>query len=118
MRLHDSLLDRMTPYDLFRLAEDQFGEKDYYGAVATLERLLGESADTGHGLAAARELLARAYFHAAMLDKAEAASRALLDEEPDNGYAALLLGRTLQRQSRPEEAERMLARAEALGQGA
>lgn len=115
MRLHDSLLDRMTPYDLFRLAEDQFDERDYYGSVETLERLVDGSDDTGHALTAVHELLARSYYHAAMLDKAEAAARSLLEAQTDNGYAALLLGRTLQRQSRREEAESMLARAEALG---
>lgn len=120
MRLHDSLLDRLSPYDLFRLAEDQFAERDYYAAAATLERLLDEATATdpglGHATTAARELLTRSYYHAAMLSKAEEAARSLLEAEPDNGYAALLLGRTLQRQSRREEAARVLARAEALGQ--
>ena len=111
--MHNVLLDRMSPYDLFRYAEEQFAQRDYHGAAQALERLLEhEDADT----TAARELLARAYFHGALLDKAEIASRILLERAPDNGYAALLLGRTLQRLSRHEEAEKVLARAEALGQ--
>lgn len=113
--MHDAMLDLMSPYDLFRLAEDQFARKDYHGAAKTLERLLEDGeADA----AAARELLARAYFHGALLQKAEVAARLLLEREPDNGYAALLLGRTLQRLSRYDEAEKLLARARALGQEA
>lgn len=111
--MHEALIERMSAYDLFRLAEDQFARKDYHGAIQSLERLLEDrDADT----AAARELLARAYFHGALLHKAEVAARLLLEREPDNGYAALLLGRTLQRLSRPEEADKLLARARALGQ--
>lgn len=111
--MHEALLDRMTPYDLFRLAEDQFARKDYHGSAKALERLLEhEEADT----VAARELLARAYFHGALLQKAEVAARVLLERQPDDGYAALLLGRTLQRLSRYDEAEGLLARARALGQ--
>lgn len=119
MALHPTLLDRMSPYDLFRLAEDQFAQRDYYGAVGTLERLVADDdavLSAGHGMTAADELLVRAYFHAALLDKAEAAARRLLESEPDNGYAVLVLARTLQRLNRSDEAEPLLARAEALGQ--
>lgn len=111
--MHHVLFDRMSPYDLFRYAEEQFAQRDYHGAAQALERLLEDGdADTP----AARELLARAYFHGALLHKAEVAARILLERQPDNGYAALLLGRTLQRLSRHDEAEKVLARASALGQ--
>lgn len=118
------MLERMSTYDLFRWAEQQFDDRDYYGAVETLERLqrvISTEADTvggnvdGLGTRAVDELLVRAYFHAGLLAKTEAAARALLERAPDNAYAALLLGRTLQRLSRPDEADRLLARAAALG---
>ena len=111
--MHNVLLDRMSPYDLFRYAEERFAQRDFHGAAQALERLLEDKdADT----TAARELLARAYFNGALLQKAEVAARILLEREPDNGYAALLLGRTLQRLSKHDEAAKVLARAEALGE--
>jgi cytochrome c-type biogenesis protein CcmH/NrfG len=106
-----ALLDLLSDYDVFRLAEDRFAERRYYDAVGLLERLV----DSGVADAQVRELLARSYFHAAMIGKAEAAARSLLDEDPADGYAALLLGRSLERQSRADEAARYLARARVLG---
>jgi tetratricopeptide (TPR) repeat protein len=53
---------------------------------------------------AARLLLARAYFHSAQLGRAEAALREVIARAPDDAYAHLMLGRTLQRQNRHAEA--------------
>ncbi len=52
----------------------------------------------------ARMLLARAYYHSAQLHRAERALREIIERAPSDAYAHLMLGRTLQRQSRHEEA--------------
>lgn len=51
-----------------------------------------------------RLLLARAYFHSALLAPAEEQLTVLLESDPTDDYARLLLVRTLERQSRNEEA--------------
>lgn len=117
MRTSTGDLSAMSSYDLFRWAEELFADKDFLGAAEMVEDLLAREPDmTGSG--AARLLLARAYYHSARLEPALATARVLLDDEPDNGYAALLVARTLQRLSRHEEADRALRLAEALGQQA
>ncbi len=114
----------MTPYEKFRLAQWQFDRKDYRTAATTLEELLTDLAapDAGgnddgilHSDTEARQLLTRAYYHSAQLGRAETAARALLEADPTDGYAALLLGHTLRRDGRHEEAQRTFARAAALG---
>ncbi len=62
-----------------------------------------------------RLLLARAYFHSAQLGRAERVVRAVLADDPDEPYANLVLGRTLQRLGRHAEATPHLAMAELLG---
>ena len=62
-----------------------------------------------------RLLLARAYFHSAQLGRAEATLHEIIEESPTDAYAHLLLGRTLQRAGRHDEAARPLALAEILG---
>jgi Flp pilus assembly protein TadD len=64
---------------------------------------------------AARVLLARAYYHSAQLGRAEQEARTLVEANPADGYAQLLLGRSLQRQSRHDEAAAPLKLADALG---
>lgn len=49
-------------------------------------------------------LLARAYYHSAQLGRAEAQLRVIVDRNPVDHYAHLLLGRTLERQGRADEA--------------
>ena len=68
-----------------------------------------------HGTDDLRMLLARAYFHSAQFGRAEATLTQLIEESPTDGYAHLLLGRTLQRAGRHAEAARPLALAEILG---
>ena len=63
---------------------------------------------------ATRLLLARAYYHSAQLQRAEAELRTVLKQDPAKAYAHLLLGRTLQRQSRQTEAARYLRLAAAM----
>lgn len=106
------------PYGRFRWAEELFSRKRYREAARELQALIAEVSgdfEIHHGLLDARLLLARAQYHAAHLTRAEETCRAILDDHPTEAYAALLLGRSLQRQSRKDEAAAVLARASALG---
>jgi len=103
-------------YDRYRFAETLFEQRDYLRAADLLEAVIAEARDdVVHGLTDARLLLARSYYHSARLTRAEDEVRTLLGDDPGNGYAVLLLGRTLQRQSRHDEATGLLNRAEAMG---
>jgi Tfp pilus assembly protein PilF len=51
-----------------------------------------------------RLLLARAYFHSASLKPAEEHLLVILDRDPTEAYAHLLMARTLERLSRGDEA--------------
>ncbi|MCW2635473.1 MAG: hypothetical protein JWQ99_1840 [Blastococcus sp.] len=64
---------------------------------------------------AALELLARAYFGSAQLARAEEALLRLVELAPSNGWARRALARTLERQSRPDEASPHHRVADALG---
>lgn len=114
MSTTSSMLDRMTTYDAYRWAVELFELKDYYRAAEVLEHVL-EGAAGDPGLGEVRELLARAYFHSARIDRAVEASRDLLAHEPTNAYAALLLARSLERGSRRDEADQARRLAVALG---
>ncbi|MGW1554808.1 hypothetical protein ACWCQX_51445, partial [Streptomyces sp. NPDC002346] len=57
---------------------------------------------------------ARAYYHSARLGKAETELRAVLQRDPVEHYARLMLGRTLERQGRQEEATPHLRMAAAM----
>ncbi len=129
----------MTPtnvhgYERFDLARSYFEDGQYAQAARELEELLTDVAaaradltsdqpdetsthadPVGHGLSDARLLLARAYFHTAQLGRAERAARDVIAESPQDAYAHLLLGRSLQRAGRPEEARGPLRLAQLLG---
>ncbi len=66
---------------------------------------------------AALELLARSYFGSAQLARAEEALTRLVEMAPANGWARRALARTLERQSRPDEATVHHRVADALGTG-
>lgn len=68
-----------------------------------------------HGSTDLQLLLARAYYHSAQLGRAEALLLRMVEDAPSDGYLRLLLARTLQRQSRHDEAAPHIALAEALG---
>ena len=103
----------------FRWAEDLFSQRDYRGAAKVLEEIVASATDeAGHGLADARTLLARSYYHSAQLRRAEATARELLADDPTDGYAALLLARTLERGNRRDEAAPFRSLAIALGAAA
>ena len=64
---------------------------------------------------AALELLARSYFGSAQLGRAEEALTRLVELAPANGWARRALARTLERQSRADEAVVHHRVADALG---
>lgn len=105
-----------TLYDRYTLALEHFGRREHLRAAELLEGLLDEAGtEVPHRVTDARLLLARAYYHSARLARAEETAREVLREDPTDAYAALLLARSLERQSRPEEADRARRLAEALG---
>ena len=98
-------------------ARGLFEHGEYQAAAEALSALVDESflEPPLHGTVELRLLLARSYFHSAQLDRAERVTRAILADAPDEAYANLVLGRTLQRQGRHDEARPHLAMAELLG---
>lgn len=94
----------------FGMAELNFEQRNFRQAALILEGILEEVP----GNAEVRTLLARSYFHAAMLRSAEEQARALIERSPVDAYAHIILGRALQRQSRHEEAAPYLRLAAAL----
>lgn len=108
-----AMLEGREPYDIYRWAQQLFADRDHLAAIEALEHLLDRAPDSELG--AARELLTRAYYHSAQLDKAAASARELLAKDPDHEYAALLLYRSLVRGGRRDEAERARLWALALG---
>lgn len=100
-----------TPAGKWDRARLLFEAKDYAKAAQLLAELVDEVPfQTDLCL-----LLARAYYHSAQLGKAEAQLRVIVDRDPVEHYAHLLLGRTLERQGRPEEAASWLRLAAAFG---
>ncbi|WP_435841493.1 tetratricopeptide repeat protein [Streptomyces gardneri] len=87
-----------------------FDAKEYQTAVRILRGLVAEHPEQ----TAQRLLLARAYYHSAQLSRAETELRAVLDRDPVEHYARLMLGRTLERQGRPDEAAPHLRMAAAM----
>jgi predicted Zn-dependent protease len=84
------------------------------GDFITASRLLAELVIEVPNEVSTRLLLARAYYHSAQLGRAEAELRTILQQDPAEAYAHLLLGRTLQRQSRHTEAAPHLRLASAM----
>ena len=89
-----------TTAERWERAQALFDAKDYSGAA----RLLADVVAEHPGQTGPRLLLARAYFHSAQLRRAEEELRVVVDRDPADHYAHLLLGRTLERQSRHAEA--------------
>ena len=90
-----------------------FETRDYITAAPLLEELVAAEPDN----VAVRLLLARTYFHAARLRRAEAELREVISRDPSETYAYLMLGRVLQRQSRHDEAAGPLRIAAAMSGG-
>ncbi|WP_406398078.1 tetratricopeptide repeat protein [Streptomyces sp. NBC_00879] len=87
-----------------------FDAKEYVTAARILGGLVTEAPEQ----IAPRLLLARAHYHSARLRLAEAELRAVLELSPVEYYARLMLGRTLERQGRPEDAAPHLRMAAAM----
>ncbi|UUN31575.1 tetratricopeptide repeat protein [Streptomyces sp. FIT100] len=87
-----------------------FEAKEYLTAARILGGLVAEVPEQ----VGPRLLLARAYYHSARLHKAEAELRAVLERDPVEQYARFMLGRTLQRQGRGDEAAPHLRMAAAM----
>jgi Flp pilus assembly protein TadD len=107
-----------TPFALrYEWAQRLYEQADYLRAAEALVELVDEATLDGtlHGTTDLRLLLARAYFRSAQLGRAESTLRVIVEETPTDGYAHMLLGRTLQRRGRHEEAKRWLTLAEILG---
>lgn len=90
-------------------AHQFFEAKEYVTAASILTGIVDEVPEQ----VAPRLLLARAYYHSAQLKKAEAQLRAVLERDPVERYATLMLGRTLERQGRAGDAARYLRLAAA-----
>ncbi|MFF5475907.1 tetratricopeptide repeat protein [Streptomyces sp. NPDC012935] len=102
--------DHGAPAERWERARMFFDAKDYAAAARVLGKLVEEVPEqTGPRL-----LLARAYYHSAQLRRAEGELRIVIERDPVEHYARLMLGRTLQRQGRDEEAEPHLRLASAL----
>ncbi|MFX4292396.1 tetratricopeptide repeat protein [Streptomyces bohaiensis] len=104
MNTDADLIDRYRRAQLFFEARD-------YGEAARLAR---ELVDAEPGRLDLRILLARALYHSAQLNRAEAELRHIVDRYPDESYARLMLGRTLERLGRASEATAHLRLAAAL----
>jgi Tfp pilus assembly protein PilF len=84
----------------YGLGQQYFEERDYRGAIRALRPVVEETPeDVG-----TRLLLARAYYHAALLKPAEEQLLEVIEREPTECYAHLMMARTLERLSRAEEA--------------
>ena len=87
----------------------------YREAAVLLTELLDDSADVRHELTDVRLLLARSLYHSAQLNGAIRVATELLEHDPNEPYAHLLVGRSLQRQGKADEAQPHLRLAELLG---
>ncbi|HEV7187498.1 MAG TPA: tetratricopeptide repeat protein [Blastococcus sp.] len=85
------------------------------GQPTEAARILARVVEAEPGNAAAVELLARAYFGSAQLGRAEEALTRLVALAPTNGWARRALARTLERQSRHDDAVTHHRVADALG---
>ncbi|MFJ1753365.1 tetratricopeptide repeat protein [Kitasatospora sp. NPDC088134] len=77
-----------------------FDSKAYADAARILVGVVEESPEQ----VGPRLLLARAYYHSAQLRRAEEQLREVIERDPVEHYAHLVLGRTLERQGRSAEA--------------
>jgi predicted Zn-dependent protease len=108
LRLFDEPHEETTA-ERWERAQFLFLDKDYVSAAKVLAEVVDEYPDqTGPRL-----MLARAYYHSAQLRRAEEQLRVVVDRDPVEHYAHLMLGRTLQRQGRHDEAAPWLRMAEA-----
>jgi predicted Zn-dependent protease len=96
----DKLWPELDLYERYERAQVFFDARNY----ATACRLLVDVVEAEPSHLASRELLARAYYHSAALNRAEEQLRIIIERDPTEAYAHLMLGRTLERLGRPAEA--------------
>lgn len=104
-----------SPHRRWIRAQSLFAERAYREAAILLTELLDDPGDVRHELTDVRLLLARSLFHSAQLDATIRVATELLEHDPNEPYAHLLLGRALQRKGRRDEAQPHLRLAELLG---
>lgn len=104
----DDALDDHARYDR---ATFLFETRSYSQAAALLEPLAADHPGNAEVLL----LQARSFYYSAQLSRAERVLRDMLERWPSDGYAHLLLARTLQRAGRAEEGAPHLKIAEAMG---
>ena len=114
LRGHAGLLEDST-HDRWVRAQALFEERAYREAAVLLTELLDDPGEVVHALTDVRLLLARSLFHSAQLDGTIRVATELLEHDPNEPYAHLLLGRALQRKGRKDEAQPHLRLAELLG---
>lgn len=125
--LSEPAATRTLPEEVERLrwAEELIALSDPLGALVLLEPLLAEHGLDAHpspttvryGRATRGNLMgvaASAYFASAQLGRARQVLEAALADNPADSYARLMLGRTLERQGRAEEAKPHLRMAAAM----
>lgn len=99
-----------TAAERWARAQQFFEAQEYVTAAGILEGLVAEVPEQ----VGPRLLLARAYYHSARLGKAETELLAVLERDPVEQYARLMLGRTLERLGRDGDATPHLRMASAL----
>ncbi|WP_199033762.1 tetratricopeptide repeat protein [Glycomyces salinus] len=106
--------ERQVPEETQRLrdAEEMLAKRDPLAALKFLEPLLRDHPEHPDVMLTA----ARAYFKSAQLNRALALSEKMVDSNPADFYARMLLGRTLQRLGRRDEAKGHLNMIEQLGE--
>ncbi len=114
LRGHAGLLED-SDHDRWLRAQALFEVRAYREAAVLLGELLDDAADVGHELTDVRLLLARSLYHSAQLDGTIRVATELLEHDPNEPYAHLLVGRALQRKGRRDEAQPHLRLAELLG---
>ncbi len=114
LRRHAGLLED-SAHDRWLRAQALFEERAYREAAMLLTELIDEATDVGHELTDVRLLLARSLYHSAQLNGAIRVATELLEHDPNEPYAHLLVGRSLQRKGMAAEAQPHLRLAELLG---
>ncbi len=100
----------MTTSERYALGVAAFGERRYKDAIDLFEDVLREAPEN----LGVREYLLRAHYHRASLPLAEQQARSILVSDPNNEYVLLLLARSLERQSKHDEAAALRRRLAAL----
>ncbi|MDO5084137.1 MAG: hypothetical protein Q4D89_12160 [Arachnia propionica] len=101
-------------YERLMNAKNHMDKRRFREAIVDLQAILDEEPRPSE-IEETKELLALANYKAAYLPKAERLARELIESNPTNTYAHTILVRSLERQSRKEEAAKARTLALALG---